>query len=76
MSKHVLEFDADTTKTIQRITEAAPSFSEEELVRDAVNTYLWLLQHQRGGYKVVVYKGDYESPEDPQLLANLWTEKK
>jgi len=69
-------FDRETTDTIRQMAKLAHAPNEEELVRDALNTFRWLLQHQLNGYKIVVYKGDYDHPEDPNLMVNLWEERK
>ena len=70
-----LDCDAETTQIIEETRKATRVPSEMALIRHALNTYRWLLQRQRAGYKIVVYKGDYEHPEDPQLLTNLWAEE-
>lgn len=76
MDALTLNFDRETTEVVKKMTELTHAPNEEEVVRDALNTFRWILQRQLDGYKVVVYKGEYERPEDPQLLVNLWEERK
>jgi hypothetical protein len=71
-----LVFNSETTEVIRKMADLTHAPNEEELVRDALNTFRWLVQHQMEGYKIVAYKGDYDHPEDPHLLENLWEEKK
>ena len=76
MDTLTLNFDRETTEAIKEMAQLTHTSNEEELVRDALNTFRWLLQRQRDGYKIVVYKGDYDHPEDPNLMVDLWEEKK
>jgi hypothetical protein len=74
MANMVLEFDPETSESIRKMA-AKLGEPDEEVVRDALNTYRWLMLRQQDGYKVVVYKGTYEEPQDPQLLENLFQRK-
>ena len=75
MAALILSLDSETTEIIKKMAELTHAPSEEELVRDALNTFRWILQRQLDGYKVVVYKGEYDHPQDPHLLVDLREEK-
>jgi len=76
MDTLTLVLDRETTEAIRQMAQLAHAPNEQELVRDALNTFRWILQRQLDGYKIVAYKGNYDHPEDPTLLENLWEEKK
>jgi hypothetical protein len=76
MENLTLELDRDTSEAIKTIARAVHASDEAELVRDAVNTFRWIVQRQNNGYKIAVYKGEYEHPEDIELLVNLSEKEK